>query len=92
MNHEPRSLVERSLNRITPPPGLALDLEGKRVEIPAHTDAWMRGDRFGEIVATTARPQRTPGGFAGIKCCARVRLDKSGRTVKVDLDQLRFVD
>lgn len=68
------------------------DYTNRRVEIPAHTDAWMRGDRYGVIVDTTARPQRTPGGFAGIKCGAKVQMDKSGRTLRFDLDALAFVD
>jgi hypothetical protein len=69
-----------------------IDYAGKRVEIPAHTDSWMRGDRYGEIVSTTARPQKTPGGFAGIKCVGRVKMDKSGKVMKFDLDDLNFVD
>lgn len=65
-----------------------IDYVGMRVEIPAHTDAWMKGDRFGEIVDTGARPARTPGGFAGIRAVAMVKLDKSGHTVKFDLADL----
>lgn len=44
----------------------------RRIQVPAYTDAWMKGDRFGDIVGQG----RTPGG--GVYY--RVKLDKSGRT------------
>jgi hypothetical protein len=51
---------------------------GMRVEIPPHLDAWMRGDRYGEIVST----MKTKPSFA------RVKLDKSGKVVAVHMDYL----
>jgi hypothetical protein len=45
-----------------------------RVEIPVYTDWWMKGDRYGEIVKTT----RVNGTLI-----AHVKLDKSGKTVRV---------
>ena len=56
---------------------------GRRVEIPAHTDTWMRGDRYGEIQGLDASRNGE---------CVRVRLDKSGRVVSYPLDSLSFVD
>lgn len=64
---------------------------GSRVEIPAHTDAWMKGDRYGELIGTTARPWRTPGGFPSLKGQGKVKMDKSGRVFKFDLDDLRLI-
>ncbi|MEU9405531.1 hypothetical protein AB0E08_07490 [Streptomyces sp. NPDC048281] len=41
----------------------------RRVQVPPHTDTWMRGDRFGEIVKTGRKYDH-------------VKMDKSGRTLK----------
>lgn len=43
-------------------------LIGKRVEIPVHYDLWMRGARFGKIIA---RRQGKPG----LSACVLVRMD-----------------
>lgn len=59
-----------------------------RVQIPAYTDRWMMGDRYGEVVKTTRRPVHVAGkadSFA-LREVAHVKLDKSGKTVKVILD------
>ena len=54
-------------------------LIGKRVEIPVHTDAWMRGDRYGEI--TSAKGDRIV-----------VKLDKSERKIEMHVQSVyRFV-
>ena len=53
-----------------------------RVQIPAYTDRWMMGDRYGVIVKVTK--SRTPG-TRGDEI-AHVKLDKSGKTVRVILD------
>ena len=45
-----------------------------RVQIPAYTDRWMMGDRYGVIVKTSDAK--------GVRI-AYVLLDKSGKTVKV---------
>jgi hypothetical protein len=64
-----------------------------RVQIPAYTDRWMMGDRFGEVIKTIQAP--APGVRAallarkrvrGLREIAVVKLDKSGKTVRVILD------
>lgn len=55
----------------------AAALAGRRVEIPPHTDAWMRGDRYGTIEKAT-----TEG--------ALVRMDKSRHALRFNLDELTF--
>lgn len=59
-----------------------------RVEIPAYTDRWMMGDRFGEIVKTYTSRKLIDG---VIRRIAIVKLDKSGKTVRVILDDCRIV-
>jgi len=57
-----------------------------RVQIPAYTDRWMMGDRYGVIVkVTTAPPRRWLGGTQPREI-AHVKLDKSGKTVRVLLN------
>ena len=63
-----------------------------RVQIPAYTDRWMMGDRYGEVVKVSQqRPanavraalltgERWPVAKREI---AHVKLDKSGKTVRV---------
>jgi len=72
-----------------------------RVQIPAYHDRWMMGDRFGEIVGikmarprnvralllTTARYQLMLGDIE----IARVKLDKSGKVVRVVLADCEVV-
>jgi hypothetical protein len=53
-----------------------------RVQIPAYTDRWMMGDRYGQIVSVKERKMLDPRS----SCIARVKLDKSGKTVSVFLD------
>ena len=68
-----------------------------RVQIPAYTDRWMMGDRFGEIVKVGKRflarhhrsPRRNDDGPVEI---ATVKLDKSGKTVRVVLDDCQVLD
>lgn len=43
---------------------------GRRAQLAPHTDAWMRGDRYGDIVGAT-------------KTHLRVKMDKSGRTLRI---------
>jgi len=45
-----------------------------RVQIPAYTDRWMMGDRYGELLNVSAK---------GI---ARVKLDKSGKVCRFLFD------
>ena len=69
-----------------------------RVEIPAYTDRWMMGDRYGTIVKVSRqRPSKAvraslltkhPHAWHEI---AHVQLDKSGKTVLVVFDDCREV-
>lgn len=52
----------------------------QRVEIPAWTDAWARGDRFGIITGTTMLNR------------VLVKLDKSGHVQPFYRDELRVID
>lgn len=47
----------------------------RRVEIPAHFDSWARGDRFGAVVKVT-------------RTHTHVRLDRSGRMIRIRTDLL----
>jgi RNase P/RNase MRP subunit p29 len=54
-------------------------LIGKRVQVPAYTDTWMKGDRYGKVVNVTMhRENNTP--------YAHVMMDKSNRTIKFVAD------
>lgn len=57
---------------------------GHRVELHPGTDAWMRGDRYGEVIGF-ARSKR--GGEVDL---ARVKMDTSGRTLRAPVADLRF--
>ena len=52
----------------------------QRVEVPAYTDAWMRGDRFGVVVRYVTRT-----GMSWVK------LDKSGRQQRFLDSDLRYI-
>ena len=54
----------------------------ERLQIPAYTDRWMMGDRFGDLVKTTG---------SGEAAVAHVKLDKSGKTIRVALDDCEVV-
>lgn len=63
-----------------------------RVQIPAYTDRWMMGDRYGDLVKITRGGKRRAGvraallsGQHGDVEIAHVKLDKSGKTVRVIL-------
>ena len=62
-----------------------MDHQGKRIEMHPATDQWMRGDRYGEIVSETRHSARR-----GLY--VMVRLDKSGRTIKVNDRNFTFID
>ena len=51
----------------------------RRVQIPAHTEAWMRGDRFGTVVQVKGDR-------------AQVKLDKSQKLSWMDANALRDAD
>ena len=63
-----------------------------RVQIPAYTDRWMMGDRYGTVVKYT-KARKPPSVRAGTRhqneqpyTIAHVMLDKSGKTVRVILN------
>lgn len=58
-----------------------------RVQIPAYTDRWMMGDRYGDVVKVTKH--KHPDEFKYE--IAHVKLDKSGKTVRVILDDCTVV-
>jgi hypothetical protein len=60
-----------------------------RVELPAYTDRWMMGDRYGTVVNTSTVPQTSrlyPG-----RTVLHIQLDKSGKTVKALSDDCRDI-
>jgi len=54
-----------------------------RVEIPAYTDHWMKGDRYGMIVKQSKTVDN--------RLILHVLLDKSGKTTKVMSDDCRDI-
>jgi hypothetical protein len=58
-----------------------------RVQIPAYTDRWMMGDRYGEIVKITKGRKKDRSCDIEI---AHVKLDKSGKTIRVVLNDCTF--
>ena len=56
---------------------------GERVELHPGCDAWMRGDRFGVIVATLERH--------GVVTSIRVKMDKSGRVLRLDPSRVEAI-
>jgi hypothetical protein len=54
-------------------------MTNQRVQIPAYTDRWMMGDRYGEIVKITKSKTDKHGADWEI---AHVKLDKSGKTLR----------
>ena len=61
----------------------------ERVQIPAYTDRWMMGDRYGTLVKVATR-RYWQGSEQPIEV-AYVRLDKSGKTFCVPLDDCKFL-
>lgn len=71
-----------------------------RVEIPAYTDRFMMGDRCGELIKVTRAGAgrlrdrlltSDPGRYSGMVELAHVKLDKSGKTVRVILADCRVL-
>ena len=67
---------------------------GARVEMHAASDAWMRGDRFGEIVGVGNRRDYRDSFTGKVNSVRpyRVKLDKSGRVVRVHPENLHILD
>jgi hypothetical protein len=61
-----------------------------RVQIPAYTDRWMRGDRYGNVVKTTRRVRLHTNGE--IEEVAHVLLDESNKVVRVILADCEIID
>lgn len=58
----------------------------ERVQIPAYTDRWMMGDRYGEVLKISKlRSYLDPKDPRG-RQVATVKLDKSGKTIRVIYD------
>jgi hypothetical protein len=55
------------------------DLTGSRVELHPGMDAWMQGDRYGEVIRTG-------------RTLYHVRMDRSGRILRVSPDRLTVLD
>ena len=53
---------------------------GKRVEIHPGTDRWMMGDRYGEVSGLSANALNV-----------RVKLDKSGKSIRQSIDEVTLV-
>ena len=58
-----------------------------RVQIPAYTDRWMMGDRYGDVIKIVKHKER----YVGVPSSrtksdtyevAHIKLDKSGKTMK----------
>jgi hypothetical protein len=66
-----------------------------RVQIPAYTDRWIMGDRYGEIVKIVKGRKSTRKTLGEAACrreeVAHVKLDQSGRTVRVILDDCEIL-
>ena len=67
-----------------------------RVQIPAYTDHWMKGDRYGELVKTSQQKATGVGRMllsntSGMLDIAHVKLDKSGKTVSVLMDDCEVI-
>jgi hypothetical protein len=66
-----------------------------RVQIPAYTDRWMMGDRYGEVVKIVKGRKSTLKALGEEAYrreeVAHVKLDKSGKTVRVILDDCTLV-
>lgn len=52
-----------------------------RVQIPAYTDRWMMGDRYGEVIRVT-RGKAFKNRWGDPEEVAHVKLDISGKTVR----------
>ena len=67
-----------------------------RVQIPAYSDHWMKGDRYGELVKTTRQKATGIGRMltsnaSGMLDIAHVKLDKSGKTISFLLDDCELL-
>jgi hypothetical protein len=62
-----------------------------RVQIPAYTDRWMMGDRYGEVIKITKKIRKAVVGGTYENEIAHVKLDKSGKTMRFVFDDCTVV-
>lgn len=64
-----------------------------RVQIPVYTDRWMMGDRYGEVTKTSRKmlPVYANKSLHKFQLVAHVKLDISGKTIKVLLDDCEWL-
>ncbi len=65
----------------------------ERVQIPAYTDRWMMGDRYGNLVKITKRWAHDPKNEGKVvwREIAHVKLDHSGIVFRCNLDDCTLV-
>lgn len=63
----------------------AMDAKPIRVQIPAYTDRWMMGDRYGTVLATSIK------GVGGSGSLYKIELDKSGLVIFCRVDDCQEV-
>lgn len=68
----PRKRMKRN-----PSAPITVQVIGSRVQLHPGTDAWMRGDKYGEVIGVTRDKRRY-----------KVKMDKSGRVLKVSPDYI----
>jgi len=78
----PEARKSRTAQNPKPPSYQPTEFEGRRVELHPATDRWMQGDRFGTIL----------GGVANRSGVYYVRLDRSGTTARLHIDNLRLLE
>ena len=66
-------------------------LLGRRVEIPAHYDVWMRGARYGVISCVTALSDRRTKTRSVYVRMDNTRVRKRVRVPSTDFEHLRFL-
>lgn len=58
-----------------------------RVQVPVYSDHWMRGDRYGEVVA-----EYSVSANGSTSDRYRVKLDKSGRLASFNADDCKVIE
>lgn len=67
----------------------AVPKAGDRIELHPGMDLWMMGDRYGDVI--DVRPTRPAAGLES-DYAIRVKLDRSGKTYRVNRHQVRIID
>jgi hypothetical protein len=72
-------------------PPRRIKVNTQRVQIPAYTDRWMMGDRYGEVVKThKAKSYLDPFDPRG-RTLVSVKLDKSGKVMRFIADDCEYI-